>query len=58
MHFQPYYVEKYGYKQGDYPVAENYYNRVVTLPLYPTMSDADIQYVIDTVLGTIEGMKS
>jgi len=49
VHTQPYYKEKYGYKWGDYPVAENYYNRALSLPLYPLMSDADVQHVISCV---------
>ncbi len=53
VHLQPYYRDL-GFKPGDFPNAEAYYCRVVTLPMYPMMTDADVQTVIDvmtTVLG-------
>jgi len=51
---QPYYREQYDFKEGDFPVAEDYYHRAITLPLYPAMTDDDVQYVIDTVLATVK----
>lgn len=49
VHTQPYYKKYYGYKIGDYPVAEKYYERALSIPLYPAMSDNDVQKVIDTI---------
>ncbi len=46
VHLQPYYRENFGYKAGDYPQAEHYYESAITLPLYPQMAKSDIQYVI------------
>lgn len=43
---QPYYKKTFGYKDGDYPVAEKYYEQELSLPLYPGMTDGDIQSVI------------
>ena len=43
---QPFYKEPFGYKDGDYPVAEKYYEQELSLPLYPGMSDEDVDYVI------------
>ena len=43
---QPFYKETFGYKDGDYPVAEKYYEQELSLPLYPGMSDEDVDYVI------------
>ncbi|MHB1349613.1 MAG: UDP-4-amino-4,6-dideoxy-N-acetyl-beta-L-altrosamine transaminase [Desulfobulbaceae bacterium] len=57
VHLQPYYREKYGYALGGYPCAEEYYRRVVTLPLYPAMSDKDVHYVIGAVLTTMKEME-
>ena len=51
VHTQPYYAAKYGYKKGDFPVAENYYDRCLSLPLFPAMTDEDIQKVIGVVIG-------
>lgn len=49
VHLQPYYKEKFGYKVGDYLKAEDYYTSTITLPLYPKMTDNDIQYVIEVL---------
>lgn len=48
IHMQPYYQAQ-GFKQGDFPQAETYYQRAVTLPLYPNLSTKDQQYIIDTL---------
>lgn len=53
VHIHPFYQEKYGYKEGDLPVAEEYYRGAISLPLYPKMSDEDVQYVIKTVKNII-----
>ena len=45
--------QKLGYIKGDYPVAENAYERMITLPLYPAMSDNDIDDVIESVKKVI-----
>ena len=37
----------------DYPVASNYSERILSLPLYPKMSEADVERVIDTVKNLI-----
>lgn len=37
VHTQPYYAQK-GFKAGDYPLAEAYYDQAVTIPLFPTMT--------------------
>ena len=47
---QPYYVKKYGYYYAkDYPVAESYYNKCLSIPLFPKMSDNDVEYVIQAI---------
>ncbi|WP_375443997.1 UDP-4-amino-4,6-dideoxy-N-acetyl-beta-L-altrosamine transaminase [uncultured Fibrella sp.] len=49
VHTMPYYQEQ-GNKPGDYPLAERYYSRCLSLPMYPTLTDEEQQYVIDEVL--------
>jgi UDP-4-amino-4,6-dideoxy-N-acetyl-beta-L-altrosamine transaminase len=49
VHLQPYYRNKYGYGPGKCPVAEAYYRRCLSLPLFPAMSDGDVARVIDAV---------
>ncbi len=46
VHLQPYYQKRFGYHQGDFPKAENYYSRVITLPIFPKMSTKDIDDVV------------
>lgn len=53
VHLQPYYQKQFGYKIGDYLKAEEYYNSTITLPLYPKMTNDDIEYVIDLVKKVI-----
>ena len=54
IHLQPYYREKLGFKKGDYPEAEDYYKRALTIPLYPTMKPTEVKYVIATLKGIFE----
>jgi len=46
VHLQPYYREKFGYREGDFPVAENFYQSEISLPMFPGMSNADVKRVI------------
>ena len=49
VHLHPYYRDKYGYSPDDYPVAYREYQRLVSLPLYPRMSNEDVRDVIEAV---------
>jgi UDP-4-amino-4,6-dideoxy-N-acetyl-beta-L-altrosamine transaminase len=49
VHLQPYYRRKYGYDADKCPVAEAYYKRCLSLPLYPLMIDTDVKRVIKSV---------
>lgn len=50
VHLHPYYQEM-GFKKGDYPLAENYYQQCLSLPMYPTLTADEQQYVIDQIKG-------
>jgi dTDP-4-amino-4,6-dideoxygalactose transaminase len=50
VHLEPFYRERYGYKPGDCPVAEDFSERTLSLPLYPSLSHADQ----DTVVAAVE----
>ena len=54
LHLQPYYVQNFNTKPQDYPVASNYSERVISLPLYPKMSPEDVERVIGTVKDLIK----
>lgn len=54
VHLHPYYRDKYGYQPEDYPIAYHEYLRCISLPLSPSLSDADIDDVIDAVNSIVE----
>lgn len=54
LHLHPFYQKEYGYKRGDLPLTEEIYDGIVSLPLYPKMTDEDIKYVRDVVREIIQ----
>ena len=48
VHTFPYY-KSLGFKTGDYPVAESFYNRCLSLPMYPSLSNEEQDYVINQI---------
>ena len=50
VHTQPYYA-KFGYKKGDYPKAEEYYKKCISLPLYPSLTDDDLNEIVRRIRG-------
>ena len=53
VYWQPYY-QKLGYRKGICPNAEDFYRREISIPLYPSMSDEDVEYVVNTILSTFK----
>jgi len=47
-HLMPYYRQK-GWKEGDLPNAENYYKTCLSLPMFPTLMDEELEFVIKTI---------
>lgn len=47
-HLMPYYKEQ-GFKTGDFPNAEKYYSRCLSLPMYPTLTSTEQEYVINCI---------
>lgn len=45
IHLQPFY-KKFGFKKGDFKIAESYYKNAISLPLFPTLSEQEQQKVI------------
>ncbi|MBI1293235.1 UDP-4-amino-4,6-dideoxy-N-acetyl-beta-L-altrosamine transaminase, partial [bacterium] len=52
---QPYYREHFGYKPGDFPAAEKHYDQALTIPLYPAMTDADVDRVVTAIHEILGG---
>ena len=48
IHLQPFY-QQLGFKQGDFPLSEHFYQNALTLPLFPSLTDAEQKKVIDTL---------
>jgi dTDP-4-amino-4,6-dideoxygalactose transaminase len=48
VHTQPYY-QNLGFKQGDYPEAERYYADAISLPMYPNLTEAQQDRVVDAL---------
>lgn len=57
VHLHPYYRRKYGYLRGALPVAENAGQRVISIPLFPAMTEAEVQHVIDQVRDLIKSLQ-
>ena len=49
LHLHPYYQREWGYRSGQFPVAEEYFDRCVSLPIYPGMRDQDAARVIEAL---------
>ncbi len=54
LHLQPYYRERFGYKRGDFPEAEAFYDSALTIPLFPGLQDKECARIIDSVLKTVK----
>ena len=53
LHLHPYYRDSFGYRSEDFPHASVVFQRTVSLPIYPKMTEADIRYVSDIVKATL-----
>jgi UDP-4-amino-4,6-dideoxy-N-acetyl-beta-L-altrosamine transaminase len=53
VHLQPYY-RKRGFKRGDYPAAERFYESAVSLPLFPALSDAEQDRVCEALRALLQ----
>ena len=57
VYTQPFYQKTFGTNWGDCPNAEEYYQKCLTIPLYPTMSDSDVERVIFEVTNIARSRK-
>jgi len=54
VHLQPYYKNTYGFKVGDFPLAEEYYKREISIPMFHNISEEELQFVVDKICGFME----
>jgi dTDP-4-amino-4,6-dideoxygalactose transaminase len=57
IHLHPYYRDKYGYEPEDFPVAYGAYQRLVSLPIYPRMTEGDVGDVVEAVADVVEAYR-
>ncbi len=53
LHLHPYWRERYALRPEQFPQSQAAYERLVSLPIYTRMSDADVQRVVDAVRGSL-----
>jgi dTDP-4-amino-4,6-dideoxygalactose transaminase/intein/homing endonuclease len=58
IHLEPFYVEQFGYKKGDFPVTEFVSERTIALPFYTTISEEEIDYVVKNLKEVILEVKN
>lgn len=56
VYFFPYY-QRLGYKKGLCPVAEKTYQRIMSIPLYPSLTDEDVDDVIKAITKIVNYYK-
>ena len=49
VHLLSYYKNRFGYKLGDFPIAERFYDRAISIPLYSSLSDAEVEKVVEDI---------
>lgn len=49
IHRQPFYEHRFGFKVGDFPHAESFYEEALSLPLFPAMTTEDVNRVVSAV---------
>jgi dTDP-4-amino-4,6-dideoxygalactose transaminase len=54
LHLHPYYRDKFGYKPEDFPNASAVFDRIISLPIYPKMTEANVRDVIVAVRQIVQ----
>lgn len=57
VHLQPWYRRRFDFREGDFPHAEAYYAGCVSLPLFPRMTDGDVDRVSDALRGAVRATR-
>ncbi|MFH1614008.1 MAG: DegT/DnrJ/EryC1/StrS family aminotransferase [Planctomycetota bacterium] len=57
VYLQPFMVEKYGYKHGDFPIADSVGERTIAIPFYNNLNKNQIQTVCDTLRKCLDSLK-
>ena len=54
IHLQPYYKKKFKFRKGDFPVAENFYEEQVSLPIYYSLKNKEVDYIIKQIKNVLK----
>jgi UDP-4-amino-4,6-dideoxy-N-acetyl-beta-L-altrosamine transaminase len=54
VHLMPYY-RQFGWKEGDMPNSEKYYKNCISLPMYPTLTNEEQEFVINAIFSFFNG---
>lgn len=54
LHMHPYYRETFGYCHGDLPSAAAAYKRILSLPIFPSLEDQDIDYIVNVLRSLLK----
>lgn len=54
IHLQPYYRERFGYKEGDFPVTEAVAKTTLAIPFFTDMTEPQVDYVCDRIVAHID----
>ena len=57
IHLQPFYRKMFGYKSGDFPIAESVSQRTIALPFYNNLKEEEINYVVKNLKELIKKLK-
>ena len=57
VHLQPFYRKNFGFNSGDFPIAEKFYERELSIPMYPALTDKDLEYISKTIVETLDKIK-
>ncbi len=58
VHLHPYYRQRFGYKGGEFPVAEDAYSRLLSLPMFHGMMDQDVEDVIEATKKVVRSYRN
>lgn len=53
VHLQPYYMKRFGFKPGDFPIAEEFYANEISIPIFPRLKNSEIEFVIAQIYDNL-----
>ena len=54
IHLMSFYRERFGHREGEFPVCEEVSRRSLALPFFPELTEGQVERVTDTLVGIIE----